>query len=284
MWNDILNWLSKTGSHIGEEILDWLYDSGPTIIAFLAIIIIGWWVSSLFTRMISGAIKRSKADAAMGGFICSCIKFVLKLLVVIAALSSLGVNLTSVVTALGAAGITLGLAMKDTLANFASGVLILFNKPFTKGDYVEVDGSMGTVDSIELMYTTLLTADNKHLVFPNSKMTENKLINYTAEHVRRMDMQFTTAYSCDVERAKGIIREVGAANKYVLADKDISVGIAEFGASGIVFELRVWIEASDYWDAFYQMQESIKCAFDENGITIPFNQLDVHVDSGEKQG
>ena len=272
-----LNWCAEFFGNLWQDIVKWAAGAGPRMMKAVVILLIGTWISSIIKRIANGAMKRSKIDKGIAGFICSCIKTVLNIIVIVSAIASLGVNITSIITALGAAGITIGLAMQDTLSNFASGVLILFNKPFKRGDYIEAEDSAGTVESIELMYTTLLTPDNKHLVYPNSKMTADKIINYTAEPDRRLDMKFPVAYGSDVQEVKRIINTVGLASGYVDVSRGAVVGIAEFGDSAMIFELRVWIKANDYWDAFFDMQERMKAAFDENGIEIPVSQLDVKV-------
>ncbi|MBP3415314.1 MAG: mechanosensitive ion channel family protein [Clostridia bacterium] len=274
---NVWNWIVSVATDAWEAIVKWFASSGPMLLKALLILVIGLWIGGIVRRAVKGALKKAKVDTGISGFICSCIKTVIYIVVIVSAIASLGVNITSIITALGAAGITIGLAMQDTLANFASGVLILFNKPFVTGDYIEVEGHSGTVESIELMYTTLLTPDNKHLVFPNSKMTANKVINYTAEPDRRLDMKFPTSYKSDVQKVKDIITKVGLASEYTDNEHGAVVGIAEFADSAIVFELRVWIKADSYWDAFYDMQEKMKAAFDENEIEIPVNQMDVNL-------
>lgn len=279
---NVWNWLANLGTGIWKAIVDWVSNAGPLLLTALLILIIGTWIGSLIRRVLKTTLKKAKIDPGISGFICSCVKTVFNVVVIVSAIATLGINITSIITALGAAGITIGLAMQDTLANFASGVIILFNKPFKTGDYIEVEGLSGTVESIELMYTTLLTADNKHIVYPNSKLTSDKLINYTAEPDRRLDMKFPVSYKSNVQQVKELIKKVGADSEYTDSSRDIIVGISEFGDSAIVFELRAWIKADRYWDAYFNMQESMKAAFDENGIEIPVSQLDVNLLSDDK--
>ena len=279
---NVWNWLANLGTGIWKSIVDWVSNAGPLLLTSLLILIIGTWIGSLIRRVLRTTLKKAKIDPGISGFICSCVKTVFNVVVIVSAIATLGINITSIITALGAAGITIGLAMQDTLANFASGVIILFNKPFKTGDYIEVEGLSGTVESIELMYTTLLTADNKPIVYPNSKLTSDKLINYTAEPDRRLDMKFPVSYKSNVQQVKELIKKVGADSEYTDSSRDIIVGISEFGDSAIVFELRAWIKADRYWDAYFTMQESMKAAFDENGIEIPVSQLDVNLLSDDK--
>ncbi len=163
-------------TNVGIDIWNWIKTKGPNILGAIAIMIVGWWLAAVVAKGIRKALGKSKVEKGAVSFICSVIKTFLILIALVSAIAQLGINITSVIAALGAAGITAGLALKDTLSNFASGIFILFNKPFVTGDFIEVEGSTGTVVNIELMFTTLRTADNKHVVFPNSKLTENKLI------------------------------------------------------------------------------------------------------------
>lgn len=275
IFSGIADWWTKTA---GPAVLEWLKTGGLKLLTGLVILIIGLWVAKIAAGVIGRMLKKTKADAGIAGFITSCVKFVLKLVVIIAAVAAIGVNITSLITALGAAGITIGLAMQDSLSNFASGVLILYNKPFVIGDYVEIDGSSGTVKAIELMQTTLTTSDNKELIFPNSCITADKVINYTHLEARRLDMNFSVAYGTDVRQAKECLLELCHKSPYLMSNHgEPVVGIKELSSSAIVFDLKMWIPANAYWDAYYRMQEDVYEAFNANGIRIPFEQLDVHL-------
>ena len=274
-WTAICEWFVNEA---GPSILEWLKTGGLSLLTGLIILIIGLWVSNIAARIIGKMLRKTKADAGISGFIISCVKFVLKLVVVIAAVAAIGVNITSLITALGAAGITIGLAMQDSPSNFASGVLILYNKPFAVGDYVEIDGSSGTVKAIELMHTTLVTPEHKELIFPNSRITANKIINYNRLTDRRLDLQFPVAYGSDVETVKKCLLDVCQSSTYRLENgKDTVIGIKEFGNSAIIFDAKMWISANDYWDAYYATQEAVCSEFAKRGIVIPFNQMDVHI-------
>lgn len=271
----ISNWWAESA---GSTVAEGLGKTGLAVLKCVAILIIGFWIAKIASNIISKTFKKAKSDEAMAGFVVSCVKFAIKLIVIIAAIAALGVNITSIITALGAAGITIGLAMQDTLSNFASGILILYNRPFVIGDYVEIDGSSGTVKHVELMTTTLTTADNKEIILPNSRITSNKVINYTHLEARRLDMQFSVAYGTDAAAAKQAILNVCENSDYRIAEAAAPVvGINNFGSSAIVFDMRMWIKASDYWAAYYDTQEKILAEFARCGIVIPFDQLDVHI-------
>lgn len=267
-------WADSAGSTVAEG----LGKTGLAVLKCAAILILGFWLAKIIANLVNKAFKKTKSDEALAGFVTSCVKFAIKLIVVIAAIAALGVNITSIITALGAAGITIGLAMQDSLSNFASGVLILYNRPFVIGDFVEIDGSSGTVKHVELMSTTLTTADNKEVILPNSRITANKVINYTHLDARRLDMQFSVAYGSDVAAVKQAILNVCEASDYRINEAAAPVvGINNFGSSAIVFDLRMWIKSSDYWAAYYDTQEKVLAEFDRCGIAIPFDQLDVHI-------
>lgn len=276
----IANWFVELFKSVGMNAWTWIKSQGPKILGSLAILLIGWWLAVSIAKGVRKVLRKSKVDKGVTSFVYSVVKATLLVVVVISAIAQLGVNITSVIAALGAAGITAGLALKDTLSNFASGIFILFNRPFVTGDYIEVDGSAGTVEEIELMFTTLKTPDNKHLVYPNSKLTENKIINHTAEQYRRLDLPFPLPYGVDIEQARRIICEVYDNNAYVIhndEDRKMETGITDFGSSSVNFEVRAWILASDYWNARFSLNESVKAVLEANGIQIPFTQVDVNI-------
>jgi small conductance mechanosensitive channel len=198
----------------------------------------------------------------------------------VTALAALGMNVTTLVAAIGTAGVTVGLALKDSLSNFASGVIILFNNTFKVGDFIEVDGHTGTVKRIELMFTTLATADNKRLVIPNSVMTGNLIINYTAKSVRRLDLTVGVAYDSDIAVVHKAIESALKESSHVHLDMKNKIGIASFDDSAITFDIKVWVDTPTYNDSRYEINERILAALNHAGVVIPFNQLDVHMIEG----
>ena len=277
MLDNIINWFAERTPEWSETTLAWLSTAGMTLLKALLILLFGLWLTSIVVRIISKALCKTKIDDGVKGFIISCTRVGLRLVIIISAIASIGINITSIVTALGAAGITLGLAMKDSLSNFASGVLVLFNHPFKVGDFIEVEGSSGTVRRIELMYTVLVTPDNKELIYPNSKMTADKIVNFTAQTSRRLDMKFPVAYDSDIALVKKCLLAACAESQYVDGSQETVVGIRELGDSSIEFELRAWIAADKYWQAYYEMEELVVSQFRSSGVSIPFSQLDVHI-------
>ncbi|MDR1002271.1 MAG: mechanosensitive ion channel family protein [Oscillospiraceae bacterium] len=277
-WNKLALWVSNAFIEVGEAVVKWGKESGGKIVGCILIIIIGFWASKIIARIFKKAMSKSKVDKGVVTFMSSSLKTFLKLIVIVSAVAALGVNITSVVAALGAAGITAGLAVKDTLANFAGGVVILFNRPFKVGDYIETSDSSGTVSKIELIFTTLVTVDNKQLIVPNSQLIQNKLINCTAEGSRRLDLSYKAPYSADSQAVKEVLLAAYKDCAYVKADS-AEVGIAEFSDSAVMYEVRAWIDSSDYVAAKFALMEKVKYAFEENGIIMPRNNLDVRIEN-----
>lgn len=267
------------GTTLWNGIVDWLKNAAPIVLKSLLILLIGWWLSGFLTRLISKAMEKGKAEAGARSFISSVCKSVFRIIVLISTASALGINVTSIIAALGAAGLTIGLALKDSLSNFASGVIILFTKPFKTGDFMEVDGLTGTVKKIDLMYTTLSTVDNKAILLPNSTVTASKIINYTAEPSRRLDLEFSISYNADIALAKKVIASVVRRSELAYETPAPVIAVTAHNDSSVSVSLFVWCDSPNYLPLKFELMEDIKLAFDENGIEIPFPQLDVHMRS-----
>ena len=274
-WNGIVEWVAANSG----DWLSWLASVGLGLLKALVITILGFWLAAIIVRVLRKALSKTKMEKGASGFICSFTNYLLKLIVVISVIATLGINITSIITALGAAGITLGLAMQDSLSNFASGVLILFNHPFRVGDFVEAEGVSGTVKQIELMYTVLLTPDNKEIVFPNSKLTADKILNYTAQTNRRIDLTFRVAVDSDIEKVKQCLRNACAASPFVNQSITPDIGVNSFTADAVVFDMRPWIGA-DYWPAYYDLNERVLCEFRKAGVALPASRVQI-VDAGK---
>ena len=193
----------------------------------------------------------------------------------------LGINVTAIITALGAAGVAVALALQSNLSNVASGLIILVTKPFKVGDYVEINGAMGTVEEIRVLTTRMHTYDNKAITVPNSSITSNTLTNYTSEDLRRVDLKVSISYKSDYEKARQIIHEIVENDSVALTEPAPIIRMSGHADSAIIINVFVWCESADYWELYYRLLEKIKKHFDENGISIPFNQLDVHVKNDE---
>lgn len=254
-------------------ILGW----GTHLIFAILIFIIGKLVVKGVVKIVSKLLEKAKIEAMLINFITSILHALLLLFVVIAALSQLGIDTTSLVALVGAAGIAIGLALKDSLQNFASGVMLIVFKPFQVGHFVEAAGVMGTIESIGIFSTQIKTGDNKTIIIPNGNLYKDTIINYSAKPTRRVDMVFGIGYDDDIALAKSILVELLEADDRVLTDPAPIVNVAQLGASSIDFNVRPWVKSSDYWPVLWDMNEKVKQAFDAAGIGIPYPQMDVHL-------
>ncbi len=260
-----------------ESLPDKILQLLPAIIWSLVIIIAGVWLGKLAGKIVVKILVKRNVDKSVHHFLSKFTDFFIRIIFVVMALSNLGFDISSFVAALGAAGITAGLGLKDCIAQFASGIQILFNKPFNSGDFIEIDGLMGTVEDIRFMNTSLITVDNKKIIIPNNHITANDLINYSSQSTRRIDLTYSVSYKQDINKAKDVLAKTALDNKFVLKTPAPYVGVKEHGNHSINLVCQVWCDGKDYWNTFYSMQESVKYNFDANGIEIPFEQLDVHI-------
>lgn len=266
-----------------QAAIEWSIAFLPKLISAIIIFVVGWWLASLAAKIILRAMKRTHADVTVITFLNSMIKNILRVIVVISVLGQLGVNVTSIVTALGAATVAVGLALQSTMSNVASGTLIILNKPFKVGDYLQFEGLQGTVTKIEMMNTYMKSADNKEIIIPNSKLTADSIINYSSLGIRRLDLNFTIGYDDDISKAKSVLLKIITRNPMVLKDPEPLIGVSSHNESSVGIDVKIWCKCEDYFPLFYSMQEEVKNQFDENGITIPYNQLCVHVENTKQE-
>lgn len=245
---------------------------------FLALIIflIGQMVAKIVARVLGKVLRHTKLDRILVEFIQSLVNALLLVFVIVAALDQLGVNTNSVIAVLGAAGLAIGLALQGSLQNFAAGFMLLIFRPFKDGDFVEAAGTAGIVEKIGIFSTTLHTGDNKEVIIPNGSIYSSNIINYSKRPTRRIDMVFSIGYSDDIRRARDVMTEIIKAEPRVLPEPEPLIAVGELGASSVNFYVRPWVKTDDYWDVKFSLTEKIKIAFDENGITIPFPQMDIH--------
>ncbi|CAN8139471.1 mechanosensitive ion channel [Thiomicrorhabdus sp. 6S2-11] len=257
---------------------DYAVPWGINIATALLIFIIGRWVINGVLSLIGKAIaKTSNIDQMLIDFVQSIAKALLFLVLVIVTLNQLGVDTTSLVALVGAAGLAIGLALKDSLQNFASGVMLLVLKPFKAGDFVEVAGVMGVAEKITIFNTIMRTGDNKEMIIPNGSIYSDSITNYSARETRRVDMVFGISYDDDIKLAKEILQKLIAEDERVLPEPEPVIALGELGASSVDFIVRPWVKSGDYWKLKWDMNERVKTAFDEAGISIPYPQMDVHV-------
>ncbi len=255
----------------------WTVAYGIKIIAALAIFIIGKWVSKWLTAVLRKMMRRSKVDETLVSFLGSLTYVGLMTFVIIAAVGELGIQTTSFVAIIGAAGLAVGLAFQGSLSNLASGVLLVIFKPFKLGDFVEGGGVMGVVEEIGIFTTVLKTPDNKKIIVPNSKITGGNIVNYSAEDKRRVDLVVGVSYEDNLDKVRRVLQDIIAADNRILEDPAPTIGVAELADSSVNFAVRPWVKTADYWDVFFALNETIKKRFDAEGISIPYPQQDVHL-------
>lgn len=277
-----LNELNKEVSALTgtlDKMADKLIDFGWHLLIAIAIFAVGKVVIRLIRKLVKNIFKKSNADEGVVKFVDSLVKFVGYVIVLIIICSEIGIETTSFITLLGTAGLSIGLALQGSLSNFAGGVLILLSKPFIIGDYVMINGEEGTVTKIDIVYTTLVKADNRVIKCPNGEVANNTIINYTNQDGRRVDVKFSIHYDADIEQAKDIVKQVIENSPYTLKDKPNDVVVMLLDESGVNLETRAWVQPKDYWDAYFYLNEHIKTELEKNDIIIPYNQLEVHVNS-----
>lgn len=230
-----------------------IISKAPVFITAVAIIIIGFVISNFIGKLVVKGLRAKGVDSSIHSFIRTSVTLILKLVFILSALSTLSIDVNSFITALGAAGITAGIGLQSSISQLASGIQILVNHPFKAGDYVDLGSICGTVQEIKMMYTVLITADNKRVIIPNSTITASNIINYNAEDRRRLDLQFSVSYNTDINEARRAILEVIEGNNLIFADPAPVVAVKEHGASAIIFNCLIWCSSDEYWNIFYYM-------------------------------
>lgn len=259
-----------------KELLEKAFDLGIQLIIALLILIIGFKLVKILEKSLKKEHKLSKIDASVKTFVISITTIALKVLLFIIAASIVGIPTTSFITILGSAGVAIGLALQGGLSNLAGGLMILIYKPFKVGDYIESNGKEGNVTSITMFYTSLTTLDNKVVQIPNGTLSNNTIVNYSAYPERRLDLQFNVSYDTKIDKVKKVINEVIDKSEYALKDRNNIIRLCKHSDSSLTYAVYVWIKKEDYWNAYFELNENIKEAFDKNNIEIPFPQLDIH--------
>ncbi len=255
---------------------EWIQANYPNLIMAIATYIIGMWLAKWIASAAKKVMTRSKTDPILVNFLSGIILTTVKIFVIIAALTHLGFETTSLIAILGAAGLAVGLALKDSLQNFASGVMLIIFRPFKIGDFVEAGGISGVVEKIEVFATTMRTGDNKEIIIPNSSVYGGTITNFSAKETRRVDMVFGIGYEDDIKKAKEVIQQVLDTDERILKDPATVIAVSELADSSVNFVVRPWVKSGDYWGVFFDTHENIKLAFDQAGISIPYPQMDVH--------
>lgn len=246
----------------------------PQLVLAIVTLVVGLWLINRFVNTIDR--KLTAKDPTLGRFVTGLTSILLKVVLLISVASMVGIATTSFIAVLGAAGLAVGLALQGSLANFAGGVLILIFKPFKVGDVVEAQGFLGTVKEIQILYTLMDTFDNRQVVIPNASLSNASLTNYSAYSDRRVDLTIGISYSDDIQKAREVTQATLAKDERVYQDPAPMIVVGELGESSVDLKIRIWAHADNLWPVYWDMLEKIKVAFDENGITIPFPQRDVH--------
>ena len=269
MFSNTPEWLTKA-----ETILTTF---GFKIIAAILIFFVGRWIAKMIQNGLEKGMLKAKVDAVLVTFTVNMAYAAVMVFVVLAALGQLGVQTTSFIAVLGAAGLAVGLALQGSLSNFAAGVMIIIFRPFKIDDYVEGGGVSGVVKAIHIFTTTLTTPDNKRVIVPNSKMMGDNITNYSAEGTRRVDLTASISYGDSIDKAKTVLMDLLTKDPRVLKDPAPFVGVSAMAESSVDFAVRPWVKVENYWDVFFALNEAIKKQFDVEGLSIPFPQRDVHL-------
>ena len=255
----------------------WIVSFGVKLLVAVIMLVIGRWLAGLVSRLTRRAMARSEINEAVTQFLAKLAYYLVLIFTVLAALAQVGVQTASIIAVLGAASLAVGLALQGALANFAAGVLILVLRPYDLGDLVEIAGILGTVESIQIFNTVLVTPENKTVIIPNGQVTSGVIVNYTRKGTLRLDMVFGIGYADDLLRARQILEEIVTADERVLADPPPTVAVLELADSSVNFAVRPFVSVADYWDVFFDTQQAVKLRFDREGISIPYPQQDVHL-------
>ncbi len=249
----------------------------PRVVTAILTLVIGLWLIRILGRYVEKVLEKGKVDISLQRFLISLVSIGLKLLLLISVASMVGIATTSFVAILGAAGLAVGLALQGSLANFAGGVLILLLKPFKVGDVIQAQGFTGRVEAIQIFNTVLKTADNKTIIIPNGALSNGNIMNFSMEKKRRVDFTFGIGYEDDLRKAKAILQQIVAADERILKDPPPQIVVAELADSSVNIAVRVWCQAEDYWAIYFDTIEKVKLTFDQEGISIPYPQRDVHL-------
>lgn len=250
---------------------------GLQIIGAIATLIIGIWIAKFLSKSIGKVLKKRDVDETLIKFTVSLVKVALITFVIISAAAQLGIQTASFVAVIGAAGLAIGFALQGSLSNLAAGVMLIIFKPIKVGDYIEGGGAAGSVESVGIFITTLTTPDNKAVYIPNSTLTGGNITNYSAKDTRRVDMVFGIGYSDDIDKAKNVIQSVLNNDSRILKDPAPQVVVSELADSSVNFNVRPWVNKADYWGVYFDVTEQVKKNFDDQNISIPFPQRDVHM-------
>ena len=271
-WNSIVEFLKNNGIDSTT-----IVGFGTNIVIALVIFYVGRMAIGLVVRALHKVMQKQDIDKTLETFVCNLVRMALLVVVIIAAIGALGVETTSFIAIFGAAGLAVGLALQGSLSNFAAGVLIVLFRPYKVGDFIEGAGISGSVEQVQILTTVLKTGDNKQVIVPNSQIMSSIITNYSANDTRRVDMVVGVSYDDDLDKVRKTIRELVAADERILADPECTIAVSALADSSVNFVVRPWVKTSDYCGVMFDMTEAIKKRFDQEGISFPFPQQDVHL-------
>lgn len=249
----------------------------PKLAAALLILFIGFWIANNLTRILKRAMTKANIDKTLRPFLASLVSILLKVMVLIAAAGQVGIETTSFIAILGAAGLAIGLALQGSLQNFAAGAMLLVFKPYKVGDLVELQGYTGVVQEIQIFNTVLMTPDNKKVIIPNAAATSGPMTNISGQGKIRIDLTFGVAYDANIDEVREVVQAVANKNEMILKNPPIDIFVSGHGASSVDFAIRPWCHPDNYWDVYFYMHEELKRAFDAANIGIPYNTMDVNI-------
>jgi small conductance mechanosensitive channel len=263
--------------NISEKITNLVLEYGPKLLGAILVFIVGSWVIKVIMKNFRKLLEKRSIDDSLKPFLISITGVLLRIMLIISVLSMIGIQMTSFVAILAAAGLAIGMALSGTLSNFAGGVMILLFKPFKVGDYIEGQGHSGTVREIQIFNTILKTPDNKTIIIPNGGLSNSSMINYSTEPLRRVDWTFGIGYGDSVKKARDVISKLAAEDDRILKDPPLFIGLTALADSSVNFAVRAWVKAEDYWAVYFSMNEKVYNTFEQEGLNIPFPQMDIHL-------
>jgi len=263
--------------YILNQIREITFSYGPKVIGAIVVFILGWWLIKGFTKSFSRMLEKRHTDESLRPFLRSIMDATLKVLLIISVFGMLGIEMTSFIAILGAAGLAVGMALSGSLQNFAGGVMILLFKPFKVGDNISAQGHIGTVKEIQIFNTILKTPDNKTIIIPNGGLSTGSMTNFSTEKQRRIEWIFGMAYGDDVDKAKAVLRDLCYADNRILKVPDVMVAVNALNSSSVDFVVRAWVDTDNYWEVFFEMNEKVYKQFPAVGLNIPFPQMDVYI-------
>lgn len=272
------NFKNMTIETMTTKIIDWALESGVKLVIGILLIIIGFKIINKLVRKFVAFSEKRNIDMTLVRFIKSFINITAKGLLVLAIAGGYwDIELSGLAAIVASAGVAIGLALQGSLSNFAGGFIILLLRPFKVGDYIQTGQFEGAVEQIGVFYTTLTTVDNKVILIPNGTLSNGSLINYSTKETRRVDLIFSAGYECDILKVRRVLKEIVDKNKLILDYPEPFVGLFEQGANSLNFAVRVWVNTQDYWTVYFDLLEQVKIRFDEEDISIPYPQMDLHV-------